>query len=364
MSGTQGQAFGFSTDWTNDETAAFTGTLSLQTGINMTVGGEAGSTGAYNSANLSNADIVLDSASTITIATQNSVVDTFDTLTVNGGTIKLDGTFGLGTTTEALGQLQVGSLTGSGNIELTIPNSSGTVDQKIGQNDLLTIDDGSHFQALITAESGTVSEIGWTLNGSTDTSGSGLRQAVRNADDTDTVAHAIYDYALATGEANSGNVSDNDSLGIEYTLKTVDIVDTKTLELSDSGTLSAVITDSSGAGTLLITGQIELTGQNDYDSVTRVSGAGASLTVGSSGLGSTSALLLENRASFINEGTNSVGYLNASGSNIKLNEALTLTGGNVSEIVGGTISGTHALNVQKNQLQVSGNINADDFSAT
>lgn len=150
--------------------------------------------------------------------------------------------------------------------------------------------------------------------------------------------------------------------GIEYTLKTVDIVDTKTLELSDSGTLSAVITDSSGAGTLLITGQIELTGQNDYDSVTRVSGAGASLTVGSSGLGSTSALLLENRASFINEGTNSVGYLNASGSNIKLNEALTLTGGNVSEIVGGTISGTHALNVQKNQLQVSGNINADDFS--
>ena len=362
VSGTQGQAFGFSTDWTNDETAAFTGTLSLQSGINMTVGGEAGSTGAYNSANLSNADIVLDSASTITIATQNSVVDTFDTLTVNGGTIKLDGTFGLGTTTEALGQLQVGSLTGSGNIELTIPNSSGTVDQKIGQNDLLTIDDGSHFQALITAESGTVSEIGWTLNGSTDTSGSGLRQAVRNADDTDTVAHAIYDYALATGEANSGNVSDNDSLGIEYTLKTVDIVDTKTLELSDSGTLSAVITDSSGAGTLLITGQIELTGQNDYDSVTRVSGAGASLTVGSSGLGSTSALLLENRASFINEGTNSVGYLNASGSNIKLNEALTLTGGNVSEIVGGTISGTHALNVQKNQLQVSGNINADDFS--
>lgn len=360
VSGTQGQAFGFSTDWTNDETAAFTGTLSLQSGINMTVGGEADSTGAYNSANLSNADIVLDSASTITVATQNSVVDTFDTLTVNGGTIKLDGTFGLCTTTEALGQLQVGSLTGSGNIALAIPDSSDTVDQTIGQNDLLTIDDDSHFQALITAETGSVSENGWTLNGSPTTTGSGLRQAVRNADDTDTVAHAIYDYALATGKVNS----ESDSLGIEYTLKTVDIVDNMTLKLSDSGSLSAVITDSSGAGTLLITGQIELTGQNEYESVTRVSGPNASLTVGSSGLGNTTALLLESGVSFINEGINSAGYLNAGGSTIKLDEALTLTGGNNSTITDGVIAGSGALNVQKTQLTVSGDIDDDAFSGS
>lgn len=360
VSGTQGQAFGFSTDWTNDETAAFTGTLSLQSGINMTVGGEADSTGAYNSANLSNADIVLDSASTITVATQNSVVDTFDTLTVNGGTIKLDGTFGLCTTTEALGQLQVGSLTGSGNIALAIPDSSDTVDQTIGQNDLLTIDDDSHFQALITAETGSVSENGWTLNGSPTTTGSGLRQAVRNADGTDTVAHAIYDYALATGKVNS----ESDSLGIEYTLKTVDIVDNMTLKLSDSGSLSAVITDSSGAGTLHITGQIELTGQNEYESVTRVSGPNASLTVGSSGLGNTTALLLESDVSFINEGINSAGYLNAGGSTIKLDEALTLTGGNNSTITDGVIAGSGALNVQKTQLTVSGDIDDDAFSGS
>jgi len=360
VSGTQGQAFGFSTDWTNDETAAFTGTLSLQSGINMTVGGEADSTGAYNSANLSNADIVLDSASTITVATQNSVVDTFDTLTVNGGTIKLDGTFGLCTTTEALGQLQVGSLTGSGNIALAIPDSSDTVDQTIGQNDLLTIDDDSHFQALITAETGSVSENGWTLNGSPTTTGSGLRQAVRNADDTDTVAHAIYDYALATGKVNS----ESDSLGIEYTLKTVDIVDNMTLKLSDSGSLSAVITDSSGAGTLHITGQIELTGQNEYESVTRVSGPNASLTVGSSGLGNTTALLLESGVSFINEGINSADYLNAGGSTIKLDEALTLTGGNNSTITDGVIAGSGALNVQKTQLTVSGDIDDDAFSGS
>lgn len=363
VTGTEGQTFDFSREWSDAEASGFTGTLSLNGGIQMTVGGLDDSSGVNNAANLAYADFNLGSTSTLNVALQASIVDTFDVLNVSGGTISFAGEFGLGATTEELGRLRVGSLSGSGNIALAIPDSSGTVDQTIGQNDLLTVDDGSHFQALITAESGTVSENGWTLNGNTDTSGSGLRQAVRNANGTDTVAHAIYDYALATGEANSANDSQNDSLGIEYKLTTVDILSGKTLELSaDSGNLSAVITDSADAGTLLIMGQIELTGTNNYESVTRVSGDKASLTVEQSGLGNTTALLLEGNVAFINEGTNSVGYLNASGSNIKLNEALTLTGGNVSEIVGGTISGTHALNVQKNQLQVSGNINAKDFS--
>lgn len=354
VTGTEGQTFDFSRKWSGAEASGFTGTLSLNGGIQMTVGGLDDSSGVNNAANLAYADFNLGSASTLNVALQDSIVDTFDVLNVSGGTISFAGEFGLGATTEELGRLQVGSLSGSGNIALTIPDANGTVDQTIGQNDLLKIDEGSHFQALITAESGSVSASGWKLNGETTTSGTGLHQAVRNADDTETVAHAIYDYALATGEANSGNVSNNDSLGIEYTLKTVDIVDAKTLELSDSGTLSAVITDSSGAGTLLITGQIELTGQNEYESVTWVSGANASLTVGSSGLGNTTALLLESGTSFNNEGINSAGYLNASGSTIKLDEALTLTGGNVSKIAGGTITGNGALNVQDNQLQVSG----------
>lgn len=364
VSGTSDQEFGFSTNWTDEETSGFTGTLRLEDGIKMTVGGGSGS-GFYNAENLANADFKLESGSTLVVATQTgSRVNTFDNLNVNSGTISFAGNFDLGATTEELGQLQVGSLTGSGNIALAIPDSSGTVDQTIGQNELLTIDDVSHFQALITAETGTVSESGWTLNGSTTTSGSGLRQAVRNADDTETVAHAIYDYALATGEANSENVSNNDSLGIEYTLKTVDIVDTKTLELSDSGTLSAVITDSSGAGTLLITGQIELTGENKYDSVTQVSGADASLTVGSSGLGNTTALLLESGASFINEGINSAGYLDASDSKLEINGTLTLTGGNDSTITGSVITGSGALNVQKTQLTVSGEIDDGAFSGS
>lgn len=347
VSGTSDQEFGFSTNWTDAETPGFTGTLRLEDGIKMTVGGGSGS-GVNNAANLANADFIVGSKSTLFVAQQGSIVDTFDVLNVSGGTISFAGKFDLGATTEELGQLRVGSLTGSGNIALAIPDSSDTVDQTIGQNDLLTIDDDSHFQALITAETGSVSENGWTLNGSPTTTGSGLRQAVRNADDTGTVAHAIYDYALATGEANSGNVSNNDSLGIEYTLKTVDIVNNKTLELSDSGTLSAVITDSSGAGTLFITGQIELTGQNEYESVTRVLGPNASLTVGESGLGHTTALLLESDASFTNSGANSAGYLNASDSNITLNETLTLTGGDASTITNGSITGNGALHIQTN----------------
>lgn len=86
------------------------------------------------------------------------------------------------------------------------------------------------------------------------------------------------------------------------------------------------------------------------------------LTVGQSGLGSTSALLLESRASFINEGANSAGYLNASGSNITLNETLTLTGGDASTITNGSITGNGALHIQTNQLTVSGEVNDVGFT--
>lgn len=369
VTGTEGQTFDFSRKWSGAEASGFTGTLSLNGGIQTTVGGLDDSSGVNNAANLAYADFNLGRASTLNVALQDSIVDTFDVLNVSGGTISFAGEFGLGATTEELGRLQVGSLSGSGNIALTIPDANDTVDQTIKQNDLLTIDDVSHFQALITAETGSVSASGWKLNGETTTSGTGLHQAVRNADDTETVAHAIYDYALATGEANSGNVSNNDSLGIEYTLKTVDIVDAKTLELSDSGTLSAVITDSSGAGTLLITGQIELTGQNEYESVTWVSGANASLTVGSSGLGATSSLELSGGATFVNAAgaTNSAEKMSSSGSNIVLNKGseLKLTGGAsgllASYITGGSISGSGTLTVL-GKLNVSGSIVDEGFT--
>ncbi|MBM6704992.1 hypothetical protein H6A60_10990, partial [Sutterella massiliensis] len=130
-----------------------------------------------------------------------------------------------------------------------------------------------------------------------------------------------------------------------------------------------MITDSSGAGTLLITGQIELTGENDYNSVTQVSGANASLTVGSSGLGATSSLDLSGGATFVNAAgaTNSAERMRSSGSNIVLNEGseLKLTGGAnggvASEITGGSISGSGTLTVG-GPLNVSGSITDGGFT--
>lgn len=199
VSGTSEQEFGFSTNWTDAETSGFTGTLSLEDGIKMTVGGGSGS-GSYNATNLTNADFKLGSGSTLVVAKQDSIVDTFDVLNVSGGTLSFGGTFGLGASTSELGQLQVGSLSGSGDIALSIPSGGQAVAQTIDQNNLINIDAAGDdlFQALVTVESGTASADRWTLNGSDMTSGSGLRQAVNGDDSKTTVAYAKYD-CLALG---------------------------------------------------------------------------------------------------------------------------------------------------------------------
>lgn len=349
------QSFSFSSTWENP--ADFTGTLSLKNGIDMTVGGVVGSIGANNAANLTNADLELDNSVTLTVAQQATVVDTFDELLVNGGTISFAGEFGLGVSPSALAQLQVGSLSGSGNIALAIPSGNGeTVDQTIEQNELLTVDKAGAglFQALITVDSGSVSADGWTLNGSDETSGEGLRQAVTAG--IDPVAHAIYDYRLTTGDIDQG--TDN-ALGVGYDLTAVDILDGKTLTLSDSGALGATIENSSGAGNLTITGQIELTGQNTYSGATLVSGSNAELTVSASGLGSTSSLTLETGVAFFNAGANAVGYLDAVGAGITLNNVFTVKGTSDSRIEGGTVNGNGAFNFDASTLEVIGTVNGD-----
>lgn len=349
------QSFSFSSTWENP--ADFTGTLSLKNGIDMTVGGVVGSIGANNAANLTNADLELDNSVTLTVAQQATVVDTFDELLVNGGTISFAGEFGLGVSPSALAQLQVGSLSGSGNIALAIPSGNGeTVDQTIEQNELLTVDKAGAglFQALITVDSGSVSADGWTLNGSDETSGEGLRQAVTAG--INPVAHAIYDYRLTTGDIDQG--TDN-ALGVGYDLTAVDILDGKTLTLSDSGALGATIENSSGAGNLTITGQIELTGQNTYSGATLVSGNNAELTVSASGLGSTSSLTLETDAAFFNAGANAVGYLDAVGADITLNNVFTVKGTSDSRIEGGRVNGNGAFNLDASTLEVIGTVNGD-----
>lgn len=350
------QSFGFSKDW--EEPNDFDGTLAMSGFLDMTVGGDSSSVGAYNAANLAYAGIVLGADSTVTVAQQNTVVNTFDQLAVNGGTLSFGGTFGLGASTSELGQLQVGSLSGSGDIALSIPSGGQAVAQTIDQNNLINIDAAGDdlFQALVTVESGTASADRWTLNGSEMTSGSGLRQAVNGDASTTPVAYAKYDYQLTTGDVSGVGSGTDNALGIGYDLTAVDIVSGQTLTLSTSGSLGAIIENSSGHGNLAITGQIVLTGENTYSGETRVSGENAKLTVGVSGLGETSFLELSSDAEFVNSGANAVGYLTASDAVMTLNAALTVKGTSGSTIDGGTLNGTGALNLVIGGLTVTDNV--------
>ena len=355
------QAFGFDRVWTNPND--FTGTVDIRNGISMTVGGtNVTDVGSFNSANLAAADFNLGVGSTLIVATQGSVVDTFDNLNVEeGGTVEFDGQLLTGATTSELGRLQVHTLTGAGDISLDIPTANGDVGREIAANDLFDHDQNSPFEALITVESGAVSADGWTLNGEKD-SGSGLRQAVGTVANPD--AYAIYNYGLSVSDTD--NDGDTDSLGVKLDLKTVDIVSGHVLTFSKAGTLGARVTDSTGAGDLLISGAaVVLTGENDYEGLTRVTGAGAKLTVGDSGLGQTSGLVLESGTAFVNQGTNRTGYLHAESATIDLagaDDVLYVTGTGDSRLENGTITGAGTLALQSGTLEVGGNLKDAGYS--
>lgn len=347
-----GQMFGFSTQWA-DDAGQFTGTLSIGNGLTMTVGGT-DNWGANNASNLASANFNLGDNSTLIVATQDTAVDTFNAFKVDGGTIKFNGHFGLGANTNELAQLHVGSLSGAGNISLDLPDTSGTVAQTITQNGLLDINGSSLFQSLITVDSGPLSSTnGWTLNGSEDVSGEGLRQRVLDGNGAD-VAHAVYNYGLTVGSVNNGV---NNALGIGYVLSMIDILNGKELALSKDGSLSVKITDTEGAGSLLITSKISLSGTNDYSGTTTVSGEDATLTVGASGLGQTSALILTGESAFVNDGLNTAGRIDATNGNITLNSELRLTSG--GQVTGGSFNGTGALTVLGGTLNVNNLVSGD-----
>ena len=346
-----GQMFGFSTRWA-DDAEQFTGTLSIiGNGLTMTVGGT-DNWGANNASNLASANFKLGDNSTLIVATQDTAVDTFKAFNVNGGTIEFDGQFGLGANTNELAQLHVGSLSGAGNISLDLPDASGTVAQTITQNGLLDINGSSLFQSLITVDRGTLSSDGWTLN-SEAVSGEGLRQRVLDGNGAD-VAHAVYNYGLTVGSVNNGV---NNALGIGYVLSMIDILNGKELALSKDGSLSVKITDTEGAGSLLITSKISLSGTNDYSGTTTVSGEDATLTVGASGLGQTSALILTGESAFVNDGLNTAGRIDATNGNITLNSELRLTSG--GQVTGGSFNGTGALTVLGGTLNVNNLVSGD-----
>lgn len=333
------QNFAFSTDW--DDSNVFEGTLSLESGIRYTV-----SSGSNNALNMAGADFKLGSGAELKVE-KGGLVDTFKQLAVvDDSTIRFGGTLGIGAETRDLAKLQVNSLSGSGNIVIDLPADGQKVSQTIGEGDLIACDNSGFFQSLIVAETGGVNASGWLLNSNSGTA-SGLKQGILNANNIE-VAQAEYSYGLEAGTDDGKN-----ALGIGFDLTAVDISGGKTLTLSGEGDFDAVVKDSTGAGDLLISGNIGLTNaENEYSGMTTVSSTGK-LTAGAGALGDTSGLTLQNGASYVNDGANTVGTLNAQGAQLTLNGALILEDGSGNSISGGSISGAGAFTLNAGNLEIN-----------
>ena len=332
------QNFAFSTDW--DDSNVFEGTLSLESGIRFTV-----SSGSNNALNMAGADFKLGSGAELKVE-KGGLVDTFKQLAVvDGSTIRFGGTLGIGAETRDLAKLQVNSLSGSGNIVIDLPADGQKVSQTIGEGDLIARDNSGFFQSLIVAETGGVNASGWLLNSNSGTA-SGLKQGILGANNIE-VAQAEYSYGLEAGTDDGKN-----ALGIGFDLTAVDISGGKTLTLSGEGDFDAVVKDSTGAGDLLISGNIGLTNaENEYSGMTTVSSTGK-LTAGAGALGDTSGLTLQSGASYINDGENTVGTLAAQGAQLTLNGALILEDGSGNSISGGSISGAGAFTLNAGNLEI------------
>lgn len=332
------QNFAFSTDW--DDSNVFEGTLSLESGIRFTV-----SSGSNNALNMAGADFKLGSGAELKVE-KDGLVDTFKQLSVeNGSTIRFEGELGIGAGAGDLAKLQVNSLSGSGNIVIDLPADGQKVSQTIGEGDLIARDNSGFFQSLIVAETGGVNASGWILNSNSGTA-SGLKQGIFDANNTE-VAQAEYSYGLEAGTDDGKN-----ALGIGFDLTAVDISGGKTLTLSGEGDFDAVVKDSTGAGDLLISGNIGLTNsENAYSGKTTVSSTGT-LTAAAGALGETSELNLQDGASYVNDGENTVGTLNAQGAQLTLNGALLLEDGSGNSISGGSISGAGAFTLNAGNLEI------------
>lgn len=322
------QSFSFAKEWDG-----FSGTMEIDNGLHMTVGGTAGANNAHN---LANADFILSGDSTLTVASGGSAVDTFKNLSIQSGTIVFEGTLGFGADTNELAQLVVNSLTaGTGSVLNVALPSAGSSDMagSLNQSNLLETSGLNPFQTLIVTN-GLSGFDNLQLSGGN--SGSDLRQNIVDGVGL-TVATGHYDYVLASGGSN------NNDVGIAYTLKQLDIADNRTLTLTgsaDGAELNAVVTGSE-AGDLLISGaansSVLLTGVNTYSGTTTVS-TGVTLTAGESGLGHTENLLVSGK--YVNSGANTIGGLTVDNSgSLVLNPDTTLTINELVEAESSTIAG-------------------------
>ena len=248
-----------------------------------------------------------------------------------------EGTLGFGADTNELAQLVVNSLTaGTGSVLNVALPSAGSSDMagSLNQSNLLETSGLNPFQTLIVTN-GLSGFDNLQLSGGN--SGSDLRQNIVDGAGM-TVATGHYDYVLASGGSN------NNDVGIAYTLKQVDIADNRTLTLTgsaDGAELNAVVTGSE-AGDLLISGaansSVLLTGVNTYSGTTTVS-TDVTLTAGESGLGHTKNLLVSGK--YVNSGANTIGGLTVDNSgSLVLNPDTTLTINELVEAESSTIAGT------------------------
>ena len=329
------QSFSFAKEWDG-----FSGTMEIDNGLHMTVGGTAGANNAHN---LANADFILSGDSTLTVASGGSAVDTFKNLSIQSGTIVFEGTLGFGADTNELAQLVVNSLTAeTGSVlNVALPSAGSDMAGSLDQSNLLETSGLNPFQTLIVTN-GLSGFDNLQLSGGN--SGSDLRQNIVDGAGM-TVATGHYDYVLASGGSN------NNDVGIAYTLKQVDIADNRTLTLTgsaDGAELNAVVTGSE-AGDLLISGaansSVLLTGVNTYSGTTTVS-SDVTLTAGVSGLGHTENLLVS--GTYINSGANTIGGLTVdndgslvlnSGTTLRINELVDTA----TNTIAGTLSGTGTL---------------------
>lgn len=329
------QSFSFAKEWDG-----FSGTMEIDNGLHMTVGGTAGANNAHN---LANADFILSGDSTLTVASGGSAVDTFKNLSIQSGTIVFEGTLGFGADTNELAQLVVNSLTAeTGSVlNVALPSAGSDMAGSLNQSNLLETSGLNPFQTLIVTN-GLSGFDNLQLSGGN--SGSDLRQNIVDGAGM-TVATGHYDYVLASGGSN------NNDVGIAYTLKQVDIADNRTLTLTgsaDGAELNAVVTGSE-AGDLLISGaansSVLLTGVNTYSGTTTVS-SDVTLTAGVSGLGHTENLLVS--GTYINSGANTIGGLTVdndgslvlnSGTTLRINELVDTA----TNTIAGTLSGTGTL---------------------
>lgn len=329
------QSFSFAKEWDG-----FSGTMEIDNGLHMTVGGAAGANNAHN---LANADFILSGDSTLTVASGGSAVDTFKNLSIQSGTIVFEGTLGFGADTNELAQLVVNSLTAeTGSVlNVALPSAGSDMAGSLNQSNLLETSGLNPFQTLIVTN-GLSGFDNLQLSGGN--SGSDLRQNIVDGAGM-TVATGHYDYVLASGGSN------NNDVGIAYTLKQVDIADNRTLTLTgsaDGAELNAVVTGSE-AGDLLISGaansSVLLTGVNTYSGTTTVS-SDVTLTAGVSGLGHTENLLVS--GTYINSGANTIGGLTVdndgslvlnSGTTLRINELVDTA----TNTIAGTLSGTGTL---------------------